>query len=104
MCKTVYAVKFTKTAAKDYDLLQSAGLNKKRDELITIVQNNPLQYPPEYELMKGDKKGLISRRINKKHRFVYEILLNNENEADAFGNLYMGIVKIVSMWTHYDNI
>ena len=98
----MYAVKLTKISAKDYDLLHAAGLHKKRDELINVVQNAPFQYPPEYELMKGDKKGLVSRRINKKHRFVYQVLPNENGERDAEGILYQGIIKIIRMWTHYE--
>jgi len=98
----VYEVKFTKLATKDYDLLENAGLSEKRDELLDIVEQNPSQYPPEFEVMKGNKKGLYSRRINRKHRFVYEILPNIENKKDENGNLYDGIVKIVTMWTHYE--
>jgi hypothetical protein len=30
--------------------------------------------PPEYELLKGDMKGLISRRINKQPRLVDEVI------------------------------
>ncbi|MFK5976136.1 MAG: type II toxin-antitoxin system YoeB family toxin [Sulfurovum sp.] len=39
---------------------------------------NPLQYPPEYEYLKGNLKGLISRRINRQHRLVYEIFENDK--------------------------
>ena len=102
MCGKVYEVKLTKLAAKDYDLLETAGLHKKRDELLDIVTKNPFQYPPEFEVMRGDKKGIISRRINRKHRFVYEVLLNVNNCKDENGEPYKGIVKILTMWTHYE--
>ena len=51
---------------------------------------DPLQYPPEFEYLKGDMKGLISRRINKQHRLVYEVL-ESEN-----------LIKVYRMWTHYE--
>ncbi|MGR9087968.1 MAG: type II toxin-antitoxin system YoeB family toxin [Gammaproteobacteria bacterium] len=35
-------------------------------------------------------KGAISRRINKQHRLVYEVL--EEEQA----------VKVIMMWTHYE--
>ncbi|MCX6580721.1 MAG: type II toxin-antitoxin system YoeB family toxin, partial [Candidatus Aminicenantes bacterium] len=35
-------------------------------------------------------KGFISRRINKQHRLVYEVL---EEEK---------IIKVLRMWTHYE--
>lgn len=50
----------------------------------------PYKYPPEYEYLKGDMKGLISRRINKQHRLVYEVM-----EEDK-------VIKIYRMWTHYE--
>jgi len=84
--------------------LENAGLVKKRDEYLDIVERDPFQYPPEYEILKGDKKGLLSRRINKKHRFVYEVLPSVNNEKDEAGAPYEGIVKVVSMWTHYARI
>ncbi len=40
-------------------------------QLIKIIEEDPLQYPPDYEFLKGDMKGLISRRINKQHWMVY---------------------------------
>ena len=100
----MYDVKLTKTAAKDYDLLQTAGLCRKRDELINIIENDPFQNPPLYKALKGDKKGAFSRRINKKHRFVYTVLPNSDNIKDENGDLYEGVVKIITMWTHYDRM
>ena len=49
-------------------------------------------------------KGAYSRRINKKHRFVYEVSPNKEQIADENGVPYEGFVKILSMWTHYERI
>ena len=102
MCVKVYEVKLTKVATKDYDLLKKAGLQAKRDELIDVVEKNPFQNPPPYKPLKGDKKGAYSRRINRKHRFVYAVLKNTSNAKDETGKLYDGVVKIISMWTHYE--
>jgi Txe/YoeB family toxin of Txe-Axe toxin-antitoxin module len=49
-------------AQKDAKKLASSGLKPKALKLLEIIQKNPLQYPPEYEYLKGDMKGLISRR------------------------------------------
>ena len=76
-------------AQKDAKNINSSGLKSKTMELFKIITNNPLQYPPEYEHLKGDMQGLISRRINKQHRLVYEIFENDE------------IIKIYRMWKHY---
>ena len=86
----MYTVVFMTQAQKDAKKIHSCGLKAKALKLINLISNNPLQYPPEFEYLKGDMKGLISRRINKQHRLVYEVL---ETEK---------IVKIYSMWTHYE--
>jgi len=52
--------------------------------------------------LKGDMKGLYSRRINKQHRIVYDVLPNDDMLKDDLGELYKGIVKIIRMWTHYE--
>lgn len=77
-------------AQKDAKKLASSGLKQKTMQLLEIIQNDPLQYPPSYEYLKGDMSGLISRRINKQHRLVYEVL-----EDDR-------IVKVYRMWKHYE--
>jgi len=48
------------------------------------------------------RAGLSERRINRQHRFIYEVLPNTENLTDANGVSYKGIVKIIRMWTHYE--
>jgi Txe/YoeB family toxin of toxin-antitoxin system len=77
-------------AQKDAKNLSLSGLKEKAMQLLEIIQKNPLQYPPEYEYLKGDMQGLISRRINKQHRLVYEIFEEQK------------IIKIYRMWKHYE--
>ena len=77
-------------AQKDAKKLSASGLKSKTLKLLEIIQKNPLQYPPEYEYLKGDMKGLISRRINKQHRLVYEIFEDDK------------LIKIYRMWSHYE--
>lgn len=77
-------------AHKDAKKLASSGLKQKTMQLLEIIQNDPLQYPPSYEYLKGDMSGLISRRINKQHRLVYEVLEDDK------------IVKVYRMWEHYE--
>lgn len=85
----VYKIVYTKDSIKDIEKLKGANLNKKVLALIEIIKNNPFQTPPPYEKLVGDLQGLYSRRINIKHRLVYQILENVQT------------VKIISMWTHY---
>jgi len=74
---------------KDAKILKNAHLNEKTKALIEIVRTNPFQNPPPYEKLVG-VLNTYSRRINIQHRFVYEV---NEEEK---------IVKILSMWLHYE--
>jgi len=31
-------------------------------QLLKIIEEDPLQYPPDYELLKGDLQGLINKK------------------------------------------
>lgn len=86
----MYQLIFMTQAQKDAKNLSSSGLKPKAMKLLEIIQQNPLQYPPDFEYLKGNMKGLISRRINKQHRLVYEIF---ENEK---------LIKVYRMWRHYE--
>jgi len=88
----VYTIVYTKSAAGDIPKIKTAKLDQKAKALIELIKNNPYQNPPPYEKLKGDLKGAYSRRINIKHRLVYEVL---EEEK---------IIKIISIWTHYEAI
>jgi len=84
-----YKVTYSKQALKDAKKLSSVSLDKKAKELIELLKNNPFQKPPPYERLVGNLSGSFSRRINIKHRIVYEVI---ENEK---------LVRISRMWTHY---
>ena len=85
----MYDIVYTKKAVKDIPKLKSAGLADKTRNLIKLLKDNPYQNPPLYEKLLGDFAGAYSRRINIKHRLVYQVL---ESEKK---------VKLISMWTHY---
>jgi len=84
-----YIIVLTKQAQKDAKKLESCSLDKKAKEILKIMKENPYQNPPPYEKLIGDLKGFYSRRINIKHRIIYEVY-ENENT-----------IKILRMWTHY---
>jgi len=86
MYKTVY----TRAAAKDVPKLKAAHLDARAKALIDVIRCNPYQTPPSYEKLVGDLQGLYSRRINIQHRLVYEVIEE------------VKIIKIVSLWTHYE--
>jgi len=95
-----YKLEYSKQALKDSMLLEQAGLDKKAKQLLSIIKRNP--YEPPCEKLARDLRGCYSRRLNKQHRIVYEILPNAENLIDKNGVTFRGIVHILRMWTHYE--
>ncbi|MBC2724731.1 MAG: Txe/YoeB family addiction module toxin [Desulfosporosinus sp.] len=85
----MWQVVFTKQAQKDAKKLSAAGLRSKTEKLLNILIKNPFQTPPSFEKLIGDLSGAYSRRINRQHRLVYQILVD-EN-----------VVKVIRMWSHY---
>ena len=79
---------FTKQAQKDAKRLASSGLKPKAQRILDILAIKPYQNPPPYEKLVGDLAGACSRRINIKHRLVYQVL-------DSIKT-----VKVIRMWTH----
>ena len=85
-----WEIVFTKQAQKDARKLASSGLKGKAKLLLDIIQNDPYQNPPPYENLVGDLSGAYSRRINIRHRLVYQIY---EKERT---------IKVIRLWTHYE--
>lgn len=81
---------YTKQAQKDAKKISSAGLRGKVEVLLKILEKDPFKTPPSFEKLIGDLSGAYSRRINIKHRLVYQVLKRNK------------IVKVIRMWTHYE--
>ena len=86
----MYTIVYTRKAASKIPNLKAAKLDKKALALIDLIRENPYQTPPPYEKLQGDLIGAYSRRINVKHRLVYEVLEEQQT------------VKIISLWTHYE--
>ena len=86
----MYKLYYTNRAKKDAQLIKVSNLKSKAEELLSLIAQDPYAYPPEFEFLKGDLKGAISRRINKQHRLVYEVF---EKEQ---------AIKIIMMWSHYE--
>jgi toxin YoeB len=81
---------YTKQARRDAKKLTASNLRSRAEELLKILEDDPLRNPPSFEKLVGDLEGAYSRRINVQHRLVYLIL---EEER---------VVKILRMWTHYE--
>lgn len=88
----MYKIEYRKKIVKDLDKLKNSGLDNKVKNLINILRENPYQNPPPFEKLIGDLDGTYSRRINIQHRLVYQVLEDNK------------IVRILSLWSHYENI
>lgn len=81
---------FTRQARRDARKLAASGLRARAQQLLDIIAEDPYQNPPPYERLVGDLAGAYSRRINIRHRLVYQVL-------DA-----RHAVKVLQMWTHYE--
>ena len=86
----MWTLYYTRQAQKDARKLASSGLKTKAQQLLSILQSDPLQTPPPFEKLVGDLTGAYSRRINIQHRLVYQVL-----EAEK-------AVKVLRLWTHYE--
>jgi Txe/YoeB family toxin of toxin-antitoxin system len=85
-----YNLIIEKDVIEDFKKLKAIKLDIKVKTLIDIIKDDPYVFPPDIEYLKGNLKGKISRRINKKHRLVYLI-----NELDKE-------VILISAWSHYE--
>ena len=81
---------YTKQAKKDAKRLSHSGLKPQAERLLDVLREDPYRTPPPYERLVGDLAGAYSRKINIRHRIVYQILDDIKT------------VKIIRMWTHYE--
>ena len=86
----MWKMKLSKEALSVIPNLKAAKLLNKAKSLLDILKENPFQNPPSYEKSSGNFSGMYSRRINQKHRLVYEI----EEETKT--------VRVLYMWSHYE--
>jgi len=85
-----WRVVYTRYAQKDAKKIAQSNLKKQTLELISILEKDPFQNPPQFEKLVGDLEGAYSRRINIQHRLVYQVLTE------------VRVVKVLRMWTHYE--
>ena len=86
----MYEIVYTKRALQALPKLKAAKLGGKVEALVALWERDPFQNPPPYESLLGTLKGSYSRRINHKHRLVYQVYEEKKT------------VKIISMWSHYE--
>lgn len=85
-------VSYTPDAIKDRKFWKKSGnktIIKKITALIEGIENTPFEGIGKPEQLKHELSGYWSRRINKEHRIVYQIL-ENENK-----------ILILSLKGHY---
>ncbi len=87
-----YIIKFSKQAENDKKKLKNSGLDKSCKTILNLMKEDPFCYPPSYEKLCGELNGLYSRRINRQHRIVYEIVEDKKE------------IHIIRMWTHYEKL
>jgi toxin YoeB len=81
---------FTKHAQRDAKKIGQSGLKPATSRLLDIIREDPYRSPPPFEKLVGDLAGAYSRRINIRHRLVYQVL--DESKT----------IKVIRMWTHYE--
>ncbi len=80
---------FSKRATQDAKKIRSSNLKPKVEEILDLLEKDPLVNQPPFKKLIGDFDGYYSRRINIQHRIVYSI---NSKDHEVY---------ILSMWTHY---
>jgi Txe/YoeB family toxin of toxin-antitoxin system len=86
-------VRFTKQGKKDFLFLRQShpALYKKLTYLLNLIKIDPFTYPPEYEMLNG-LKNVYSRRINIKHRLVYEVIKD------------LDTILVLACYSHYETL
>ena len=87
-----WKILYTKQVLKDKRIAYEAGFKTKIEDILRILKDNPFNNYPPYEKLIGDLSGAYSRRINIQHRIVYQIYTEKK------------IVKIISMWLHFEKM
>ena len=90
MSNNSWIIIYEKQCVKDECNLKSAHLTAKKEHLIDTLRSNPFVNPPPYEKLSGHANR-YARRIDIRHRLVYEVYKKEH------------IVKILRMWTHYED-
>ncbi|MCL2177053.1 MAG: Txe/YoeB family addiction module toxin [Firmicutes bacterium] len=87
-----YEIVYTKDAEKDYEYIKRSqpGMLENLKDIIKTLKENPYEKKHRFEKLQGHKNR-FSRRLNQKHRVVFEIYKIER------------VVKVVSMWGHYDD-
>ncbi len=72
----IYRLRFSTNALKDIQRLRKSGDKKLLQKIAVLLEElreHPRTGTGQPEQLKHDLEGLYSRRINRKHRLVYDI-------------------------------
>ena len=72
----IYDLSFTDIALADIEKHKKSGdtiILKKIERLLQELREHPRSGTGQPEVLKHDFQGLYSRRINRKHRLIYDI-------------------------------
>jgi Txe/YoeB family toxin of toxin-antitoxin system len=83
-----YEVRYKNSLKGDLKKLKAAGLAAKFLDIVATLEKNPYERRDGFEKLQPQSDNLYSRRINIRHRVVYEI-----RERDK-------TVDIYSAWSH----
>lgn len=89
-----YYIKISPLAEKHIKFFKKSGqkiLLKKIEKLIDELEINPFEGTGKPEALKYENAGKWSRRIDQKHRLIYEVF---ETEI---------LVEVISAYGHYDD-
>ncbi|MFA6831227.1 MAG: Txe/YoeB family addiction module toxin [Bacteroidaceae bacterium] len=88
-----YEIELTELALDGIKILKKSGdhqVLKKLNKLLIELEEHPTMGTGQIEQLKGDKSGLWSRRITRKHRLIYSV---NDSEIK---------VLVISTYGHYE--
>lgn len=88
----MYKIILTKQAQKDLKEISRSHFKSRTKEIIEALAEDPYSRLHSFEKLIYADGSVYSRRINVKHRLVYQI------------DEKLKIVKIISMWTHYEKL
>jgi Txe/YoeB family toxin of toxin-antitoxin system len=85
-----WTIKYSRRVLSDSLKLKQIGLKEKTQRLLDILAKDPYASPPYFEKLSGFE-DVYSRRINIRHRLVYQVFKDEM------------CIKILSLWGHYDD-
>ena len=87
-----WVIAYTPQAREDWAIVKRCGqkhLPERIQYLLEAVGKDPFCNPPPFKKLNRDFRGAFSRRINQKHRLVYQVLTDERT------------IKVLACWGHY---